>query len=261
MKPLSDVPDGAWSSVVGVAFDVDDTVTRDGRLELSAFRAMHELRAAGVHLIAATGRPLGWADVVAQHWPVDAAVGENGAGWVWHDGTRLREGYAEPEEARRSYRELFDRVRRRVREEMPHVRLTPDQRARRCDLAFDVGDTVRLPRTDVERLVALIESEGARAAVSTVHAHAVPGPWDKARGIAGAARDALEIDLASGPDRWVFVGDSGNDAEAFAFFPLSVGVANIAEIADRLSIRPAFLASRERGDGFAEVARHVLAGR
>ena len=48
MRPLSEVPAETWSAVVGVAFDIDDTVTRDGRLELSAFRAMHELSAAGV---------------------------------------------------------------------------------------------------------------------------------------------------------------------------------------------------------------------
>jgi HAD superfamily hydrolase (TIGR01484 family) len=223
LRPLAELEAESCRALIGVAFDIDDTVTRDGRLELPAFQAMHELAWSGLHLVAVTGRPLGWVDVVANHWPVDAAVGENGAGWVWREGEITREGYFEPEEKRRAYPDLFEHIRRRVAQELPHVKPAIDQRARRCDLAFDVGETVRLPAADIDELVALIEAEGARSAVSSVHAHAIPGDWDKARGIERAVQDALGLDTDEDRERWLFIGDSGNDAAAFEYFPISVG--------------------------------------
>lgn len=261
MRPITELESDTCRGLVGVAFDIDDTVTRAGRLELAAFRAMHELRGAGLRLIAVTGRPLGWVDVLALHWPVDAAVGENGAGWVWREGHVPREGYFEDEAARGGYPELLERVRRRVAEALPHVRTAIDQRARRCDLAFDVGETVRLPETEIELLLSQIEAEGARSAVSSVHAHAVPGDWDKARGVACAAADALAVDVEAERERWLFVGDSGNDAAGFAYFPVSVGVANVEHHLHRLPQRPRFVTRADRGRGFAELVGHILAGR
>ena len=261
MRPLAELDHDTCRALLGIAFDIDDTVTRGGRLELPAFQAMHDLAAAGLHLIAVTGRPLGWVDVVAHHWPVAVAVGENGAGWVWREDSIPREGYFEPDEIRAGYTELFERVRRRVAREMPNVRPTIDQRARRCDLAFDVGETMQLSPEEIERLVGIIESEGARSAVSSVHAHAQPGDWDKARGIERAARDALGLEVAQQRDRWLFIGDSGNDAAAFAYFPVSVGVSNVRRYLTRLPTPPRFVTDADRGRGFAEIARHVLRAR
>ena len=47
----------------------------------------------------------------------------------------------------------------------------------------------------------------------------------------------------------------------FERFPLSVGVANLADFADRLQHWPAFVTEHERGRGFVEVAEAVLAAR
>lgn len=261
MRPLDELDAQTCRELIGLAFDIDDTVTRHGRLELAAFEAMHRLAGAGLRLIAVTGRPLGWVDVVAQHWPVDAAVGENGAGWVWREDRVPREGYFESDERRRAYPELFQRVRRRVAAELPQVKEAIDQRARRCDLAFDVGETVRLPAADIDALIKLIEGEGARSAVSSVHAHAIPGDWDKARGIVRAAREALALEVDGERSRWLFIGDSGNDAAAFDFFPLSVGVANVEDYVARLTTPPCYITGADRGRGFAELADHVLRAR
>lgn len=245
----------------GLVFDIDDTVTRNGVLEPSAYAAMHQLAKAGFELVAVTGRPLGWADVVARHWPVRIAIGENGAGWSSVDGNRFREGYFSGERERRQQALLLDRIREEVSRVMSHVRVSSDDRARRCDLAFDIGELVSLPRTDIDALVALIEGFGASTSVSTVHAHAVPGPWDKASGVRRALRDALGIDLDAEREQWVFVGDSGNDAEAFAYFPKSVGVANVREHLDRLPTPPRYVTNADRGEGFAELAAHLMSGR
>jgi HAD superfamily hydrolase (TIGR01484 family) len=261
MKPLKDLGAEACRSLVGVAFDIDDTVTRDGRLELVAFQAMHDLAESGLRLVAVTGRPLGWVDVIAQHWPVDVAIGENGAGWAWLDGHIPREGYYEPKEQRDERTQLFERLRERVGQGLPHIRTSIDQRARRCDLAFDIGETVQIPREEVEKLAAIIEGEGVRCAVSSVHAHAVPGDWNKAQGIKRAVLEATGVDVESERDRWLFIGDSTNDWSAFDYFPISVGVANVRDFLSRLKATPKFATREDRGAGFAEMAKHVLAAR
>ena len=74
-------------------------------------------------------------------------------------------------------------------------------------------------------------------------------------------RELLGRDLAQELDRWVFVGDSGNDQAMFQHFTHSVGVANIARFVPQLSHLPRYVTQGERGAGFAEVARAILAHR
>lgn len=249
------------AGVRGLVFDIDDTVTKHGVLEPDAYAAMHLLADAGFELIAVTGRPLGWTDVLARLWPVRIAIGENGAGWAWVDDTGTQEGYFCSELERAEQTKLLEAVRREAASKMPQIRTTRDDRHRRCDLAFDIGESASVPRQEVDALVALIEGMGLRSSVSTVHAHAVPGSWDKAEGATRAVDEVLQVDLRGEIDRWVFIGDSGNDAAAFEHFPKSVGVANVREHLDRLPVPPRFVTESERGKGFAELAAHLMRSR
>jgi HAD superfamily hydrolase (TIGR01484 family) len=261
LEPLECMPEEMLRQLEGLAFDVDDTLTRHGVVEREAYAALWDLHEAGVHLLALTGRPLGYCEAWARTWPVDAVVGENGAGWVARkDGGVLR-GFFATENERLEYAQTFDRVRARVAYELPEVRVTSDDWARRCDLAFDVGEDQKLDDATVARLVSCIEAEGARAMVSTVHAHAVPGAWDKASGAEQAARQVLSLDLAARRARWLFVGDSGNDAAAFAWFEHTVGVANVRDHLASLPVPPRWITRAGRGRGFAELAQRVLHGR
>jgi len=249
------------AGIRGLVFDIDDTVTRNGVLEAGAYSAMHQLADAGFTLVAVTGRPLGWTDLLARLWPVRLAIGENGAGWSWIEDEAFHEGYFSDEAEREGHQALFRTIERAVARAMPHVSVTSDQRARRCDLAFDIGESTKLPKQDIDQLIALIERHGAKAPVSTVHAHAVPGPWNKASGTAAALRDVLRIALEDERQKWVFVGDSGNDAAAFEYFDNTVGVANVRDQLHRLPTPPRYVTDSDRGGGFAELAQHLLTGR
>jgi HAD superfamily hydrolase (TIGR01484 family) len=226
-----------------------------------AFDALWSLSDAGLVLVAATGRPLGLCDVVARQWPVHAAVGENGGGWVWRDPASgaFHEGYADDDATRAASLRRLDALRERVTRMLPHVRVTDDQRARRVDLAFDVGEHARLDADARETLRALIEAEGARAIVSSVHAHAFYGDHDKATGIRAAL--AAATGAAVHDDAVLFVGDSGNDAPAFAAFPTSAAPRNVAPWLDALPVPPRYVAEASFGAGFAEIARTLLARR
>lgn len=248
MRPLAELD----ADVRGVVFDVDDTVTRDGKLERIAFDAMWRMADAGLDLVPITGRPLGWSDLFARMWPVRLAAGENGAGWAWSDDEGFHVDYFESTDTRARSLALVEEI----RAEMPELRVSSDDALRRCEVAIDVGEHESVPADVVSKLVARVEAAGGRAPVSSVHCHIAFGGWNKAVGAAKAIESVLgSFDAAA----WVFVGDSGNDAEAFAAFPHSVGVANVVEHLHRLSSPPRYVTRASHGAGFAELADHLLA--
>jgi hydroxymethylpyrimidine pyrophosphatase-like HAD family hydrolase len=198
---------------------------------------------------------------MARTWPVDAAVGENGAGYIQVTEHALRTGYYADDARRAEHAKLLIEVRARVAEQLPFAQLADDNWARRCDVAWDVGERVQLTAEQIGRLRALIESSGARCLVSSVHAHAIAGSYDKATGAALAIQATLGSELAAQPERWLFVGDSGNDAAAFSFFPVSAGVANVRAFLGALPKPPRYVSVADRGRGFAEIAARVLAAR
>lgn len=258
MLPISEFEPACARALAGVVFDVDDTLTRQGRVEAESFQALWLLRAAGLRLIAVTGRPLGFAEIIARTWPVDVAVGENGAGFIRVTDTGLQRGYYADEPTRTQHSASLANVQARVAREAPFAQLTDDSWARRCDVAWDVAERVQLSAAQIAALRALIQSSGARCMVSSVHAHALLGEYDKATGAVLAGREALGEDLARERERWLFVGDSGNDAAAFAYFPRSAGVANVTAHLSALPVPPRYVSSADRGRGFAEIAQLLL---
>ena len=67
MLPISELEPECARALAGVVFDVDDTLTRHGRVEAEAYAALWRLREAGLHTIAVTGRPLGFAEIIARY--------------------------------------------------------------------------------------------------------------------------------------------------------------------------------------------------
>ncbi len=255
MRPLSDLPDAMLQRLFGVAFDIDDTVSTHGLIHPDAFAALWALRDTGLALVAVTGRPLGWADAMASTWPIDAAVGENGAGWSYRKNGALAIGGFDDA----GHAALLERVREAVKREHPDIEVAADQSARRADLAFDIGERVHLAPDRVAAIVDTVRACGARALVSSVQVHVVPGAWDKAEGARRAVHEALGVELV--PSRWLYVGDSGNDEAAFAFFEITVGVANVRDHLARLATPPRWVTNAERGKGFAELAQRIVEAR
>ena len=68
-------------------------------------------------------------------------------------------------------------------------------------------------------------------------------------------------DVATLLDSTLFIGDSPNDEPMFAYFPISVGVANIQSQLHCLQRRPAYVAAGHGGAGFVEMAERLLAAR
>jgi len=92
-RPWSELDPSAARRVLGVFTDIDDTLTTEGAIGADALAALERLHAAGIHIVAITGRPMGWSEPFAKSWPVDAIVAENGAVALVSDGARLRKLY------------------------------------------------------------------------------------------------------------------------------------------------------------------------
>jgi len=66
------------------------------------------------------------------------------------------------------------------------------------------------------------------------------------------------MDLDSARAQFAYAGDSPNDSPMFAYFPASVGVANVGDILHLLPHKPAYVTNASGGEGFAEMAERLL---
>ena len=114
MKPLSSLQHTEATRISGVLFDLDDTFLDDGKLTETAYGALHRLARAGLRLVAVTGRPAGWGEVMARQRPVDGVVTENGALALYRDGGRVARWERADEATRRARRIRIARRARRV---------------------------------------------------------------------------------------------------------------------------------------------------
>ena len=254
----------ALARVRGVFADIDDTLTTDGKLTVEAYAALASLHAAGLLVVPITGRPAGWCDHIARMWPVDAVVGENGAFYFAYDraSRKLVKRFRDADPVRAAHRDRFAAVRDRILAEVAGTAPASDQRYREADLAIDYCEDVPcLGNEAVDRIVAIMREAGMTAKVSSIHVNGWFGVYDKLGMTRTLMQEHAGIDLDRDRERYLFVGDSPNDAPLFAYFPLSVGVANVRRFAARLEHAPAYVTASECGAGFAELAARLLAAR
>ena len=259
-RPLSELSPELARSVRGVLTDIDDTLTRDGAIEPEALAALQALRDAGLPVIAITGRPMGWSEPFARDWPIDAIVAENGAVALFRNAAgHLQIEYAQDEATRARNTLRLRRTAQRVLDEVPGTTLAQDSAGRVTDIAVDHSEFAHLTQPQIDAVLQLMRSEGMNATVSSIHINGWYGEHDKLSGARWIVQRLLGRSLDAETPAWAYIGDSTNDQAMFGHFPVSVGVANLMQFADRLHTWPAYLARGERGKGFAEVAQALRA--
>jgi HAD superfamily hydrolase (TIGR01484 family) len=264
MTPLAECPLETLAGIVGVLTDIDETVSTRGHLTAEAYQAMAELHSAGLRLIPVTGRPAGWCDHIARFWPVDAVVGENGAFWMWQDRAtgKLRTRFVQSEDERVEGRRRLEAVRVDVLREVPGAGIASDQPYRVADLAIDFCEDVPpLADAEVSRILEIFARHGAHAKASSIHVNGWFGDYDKLTTSRLMMAEVFEVDLDADRARWVFAGDSPNDAPMFGYFPNAVGVANVRDFAGAVAHLPRWITAARSGAGFAELARALLGAR
>ncbi len=281
MHALTAWPLEARQRITGVFTDIDDTLTTNGAITADALAALGALKSAGLQTIAITGRPAGWSEPFARAWPVDAVVAENGALTLFHqksaaslqfthekglqptgDGRGLLSKIYQQDEATRTANYArMQQVAQRVLREVAGAALAQDRAGRETDIAVDHSEFVHLPAERIAQVVAIMQSEGMNASVSSIHINGWYGAHNKLEGARWIVNQLLGRNLDAELERWVFVGDSTNDQLMFEAFPNSVGVANVRRFEAQLSHKPRYITQGERGAGFAEVVAALLAAR
>ncbi len=281
---------------MGVFTDIDDTLTTDGAITPDALQALGDLKAAGLHVIPITGRPIGWSEPFARGapsqgiapWPVDAIVAENGAvAFAWKTGAasaasqavkagnlcqnspqclsdklgQLSKLYQQTTSLRTSNFAKMQAIAAQVMLEVPHAKLSQDSTGRETDIAFDHSEFVHLSASDIARVVAVMQAAGMTATVSSIHINGWFGTHNKLEGARWIVRELWGRDLDAELNQWAYVGDSTNDQIMFEHFKHSIGVANVRRFEAALTHKPRYITPSERGAGFAEAARAILQAR
>ena len=258
MRPLS-----SWRPprpLVGVFTDIDDTLTTKGAITGDALQALADLKAAGLLVVPITGRPVGWSEPFAKCWPVDAIVAENGAvGLQPSTPDGLRKIYQQDPATRRDHFARLQQMLTLIEHTVPGAQRARDSAGRETDIAIDHSEFTALPEAGIQQVVHLMQAHGMSATVSSIHINGWWGSHNKLTGARWIVRELWGRDLDAEQAQWVYVGDSSNDQVMFEYFENSVGVANLQHCAAQLSHLPRYITSHERGAGFAELTRHVLA--
>ena len=256
MRPLAQWQPG---QIIGVFTDIDDTLTTDGAITPDALQALADLKAAGLHVVPITGRPVGWSEPFAQSWPVDAIVAENGAVALVHQGGQsLHKLYQQDTGTRSNNFARMQQVLAQIEQSIPGAQRSQDSAGRETDIAIDHSEFTHLPQSTIDAVVRTMQAAGMTATVSSIHINGWYGEHNKLSGARWIVQQLWARDLAAEMDRWVYVGDSTNDQIMFKHFAHSVGVANIRRFEDQLTHPPRYITPAERGAGFAQVAQQLL---
>ena len=252
MLPLSNASLG---DVEAVFSDVDGTLTTAGRLCASTLGALEALVKGGVKVVLVSGRPAGWGEAWARELPVSGVVVENGGLYFVWRGAQLHRVYAEaPKERARNRRAL----QRHVAAALEHVRgakLSSDSAYTEVDLAIDYAEDAALGEDAAIALEQFLRRRGVNAVRSSVHVNCWLGDFDKASMVTRFLKTEWRTKESA---RFVYVGDSLNDAPMFRAFELSVGVANVRDVADVIETKPRFVTKAREGRGFEELASSIL---
>ena len=262
------------SPIAGLFTDIDDTLTTDGVITPDALQALAALKASGLHVIPITGRPVGWSEPFAETWPVDAIVAENGAVALRRMAEQLNQkGFLPNQDKRGQLSKIYQQdpatravnyarmqqVLAQIEREIPGARRATDSPGRETDIAIDHSEFTHLPQDAIDQAVRIMRSAGMNATVSSIHINGWFGDHNKLEGARWIVRELFNRDLDQEMDHWAYVGDSTNDQLMFKTFKNSIGVANIARFVPQLKDFPKYVTNGERGAGFAEAAKMLLA--
>ncbi|MDO8450830.1 MAG: HAD-IIB family hydrolase, partial [Rhodoferax sp.] len=263
MLELADWPLADRRQLIGVFTDIDDTLTTEGAITPDALQALGDLKAAGLHVIPITGRPIGWSEPLARGdatrgllpWPVDAIVAETGAAAfacqnLYEIGLQppsllrkqLSKLYQQDAATRAANYSRMQEVARQVLREVPGAQLSQDSAGRETDIAIDHSEFTHLGPEHIAQAVRIMQSAGMTASVSSIHINGWFGAHNKLVGARWIVRELFGRELDAELNQWAFVGDSPNDQVMFEHFPHSVGVANIQRFEAQLTHQPRYIA-------------------
>jgi hydroxymethylpyrimidine pyrophosphatase-like HAD family hydrolase len=258
VQPVSAILPAEAQALLGVLFDLDDTVLDGGRLTVGALEALYRLHDAGLILVGVTGRPGSWGQVLTRQWPVSGMVTENGIIAISKTGNRISVLDRATSGERRERGLRLSALVAELHANFPELEPSDDVAGRFADYSFDIAESRIVPHDIVKAAALFAKERGARVVQSSIQLHVSYDVDDKASGVTRFLSKVHGIDATAAKFRFAFVGDSENDAPCFAAFQHSFGVSNLR---GRPSILPRYRASQPSGAGFSEIAAALLDAR
>ena len=254
MFPVQKISREQARALQGIFFDLDETILEEGKLSAEAYSTLFRLRGAGLRLIALTGRPASWAQVIARMWPIEAAIAENGAIAYRSDSKALVTLDTASREERKKRTAQLQSLVLQVRKLLPVLCPADDVTGRISDFTFDIGEFKCVNEETIAQAISFALEQRARTTRSSIHLHLTFDHSDKATGALSYLRSQGQ-DSTRARNNFAFIGDSENDAPAFAAFKTSVGVRNLT---GHFSIPPRYQTKNYKSQGFREFAEHLL---
>lgn len=257
MQPLSSLSQEKIQNIKAILFDLDDTFLTHGQITHEAYHALCALAEAGYALFVVTGRPAGWAEVLAYQWPIHGVVAENGGVVLWKENARIHRVIASKLSAYEIRQQLNQWV-ICLQHEFPNLPLVDDSYLRLTDCTFDIGENWTAPQSMIACAQQKIAQLGAHSFTSSIHLHLSCLGDTKISGALRLLSLREGFDAAEARVRSVFIGDSLNDASCFSFFNTTVGVANVQPYLKGLSVSPKYITQHRYGAGFHEFAQRFV---
>ncbi|REG82577.1 HAD-IIB family hydrolase [Marinomonas pollencensis] len=262
INSLEELSKAACHGVRFILTDVDDTLTWHGRLPEQTLAALTGLSRAGIKVVPVTGGCAGWSDMIARTLPVEGVITEGGGCFIANtEGVLDYHFWRDEAQMRADQTAIMEKVKQSL-SAFPALRLARDQSYRLTDVAIDYAQDVRPAAiTEKDALLAKLLAQGLNAKASSIHINVSGGGYDKFSMAERVLRERYGLSDEACRQQVLYVGDAPNDESMFARFPLSVGVANIAQHLENMQHHPSFQTQQPGGFGFAELAAHLLANR
>ncbi len=236
-----------------VISDVDDTITKDGKLYPTVLDAMYRLKMSGRTIILVTGGSTGWSDGYIRQWPVDAVICESGAVMLCHDANGGIASIINPVIKKD---EVIAKRHKLIEYTSPYP-FSSDQCARVFDIAYD---KTMMTDGEVQALKNILRLFGASMAESSIHINAWFGSYDKKSALKFFMEKCLSVSEKDFLPRSIYIGDSYNDQPLFEYIPLSIGMHSVEEKRDGFTVLPRYITALSSGDGWIEVVNALVCG-
>ncbi len=235
-----------------IATDMDGTLTKNGKFTSHLFLALEKLAAAKIQVLVITGRSAGWVQAIKNYLPVVGAIAENGGIFypLHSEAPEILTSIPNIALHRQNLAEVFQYL----KNQFPQIEASVDNQFRLTDLTFDIQD---LSLSELTKMADICQTKGYGFTYSTVQCHIKSLQQDKATGLFQVLSEYFP-ELTT--EKIITVGDSPNDESLFeeSKFPLSVGVANVIEYANKLNHQPVYVTSKKEAEGFCELAELLL---
>ncbi len=247
--PFAGFSEEERSNVEIVISDVDDTITKNGKLYPNALQSLWKLKRMGKMIVLLTGGSAGWADVYIRQWPVDAVIAEGGAVILAHGKAGNIVYKFNP-----MIDPMFPKKKESLMKLTAGLQLSSDQFARLYDIAYDKK---QLTPEEAKTLKGMVQAAGGHWSESSIHINVSFGSFSKRSALLFFLDALFDISAERVKEKGIYLGDSLNDEELFAFMPLSVGMRSVEDNRSSFQFLPKYITSGYGGDGFSEVARSL----